>query len=80
MQELSDPQIKSMIKAYSILTQFNMQGCAAIGPTGFFLTPGTFEISYSDPFVLCQLASQVFAASFGLMKLAGKLISHQILI
>ena len=52
MQKLSDPQMKVMIKAYSILTQFNIQGCAAISPTGFFFTPGIFEISYTDPFSL----------------------------
>ena len=52
MQKLSDPQMKGMIKAYSILTQFNVQGCAANSPTGFFFTYGIFEISYTDPFSL----------------------------
>ena len=50
--KLTDPQMKNIIKAHSILMQFNIQGCAAISPTGFFFTPGIFEISYTDPFSL----------------------------
>jgi hypothetical protein len=50
MQELSATQMKNMIKAHSILTQFNIRGCIAISPTDMSFAPGIFEILYSDPF------------------------------
>ena len=50
IQELLGVQMKNMIKAHSILTQFNIQGCNTISPTDMIFAPGIFEILYSDPF------------------------------
>ena len=47
--KLTDPQMENMIKAHSILTQFNIRGCTAVNPSGFLITPGIIEILYTDP-------------------------------
>ena len=50
--KLTDPQMKNMIKAHSILTQFNIRGCAGITPTHLIYIPGIIEIQYTEPYDL----------------------------
>ena len=50
--KLTDPQMKNIIKAHSILTQFNIRGCAGITPTHLIYIPGIIEIQYTEPYDL----------------------------